>query len=422
MKVESARRIRGVATTPGDKSISHRTLLISSLAEGTSEIMGLSGGEDVMRTSTIIQQLGAQVAGGSVVQVRGPKELTAAQDVLYCGNSGTTMRLLMGLVSGIPGTHRLDGDASLRSRPMDRVANPLSQMGAATFGEGNHITAPLRITSPAKLHPIKYEVPVPSAQVKSALLLAALHAEGISTISEGRRTRTNTEDMLAFAGVQLDTIDTGEARIISLHPSRPQVRKWRVPQDPSQAAFFLVAGIIHPDAEISVEGVYGGRERTGFLSVLQRMGADLVVATTDDTFSAVARSSSLLGTEIPSSEIPSVDEVPILVVAAAAASGTTTFTAMSELRVKESDRFAGSVNLARSLGAKVEVSNDSFAVTGVGTSERFSSAKGGHPGDHRMTMATAIAGWCGNGAEIEYPESVSSSFPDFFQLLTSLSE
>lgn len=423
MKVEAARRIRGIADTPGDKSISHRALLISALAEGTSEISGHSHGEDVVRTKIIMQQLGATITGDSTLTVRGTRKgLSPSDGTLYCGNSGTTMRLLMGLLGGIDGEHLLDGDSSLRQRPMDRVATPLALMGVATYGQGIEQTAPLRICTPGKLEAINYSVPVPSAQVKSALLFAALHAEGVTTISESVRTRTNTEDMLAIAGVEISISNSTKGRSISLTPSRPASHRWAVPQDPSQAAFFLIAGVIHPDAEITVRDVYAAQERTGFLNVLQRMGAAIDVERHGDVFSATSRSSSLTGTTISSAEIPSVDEVPILTVAAAAAAGTTTFLDMAELRIKESNRFQGSIELARSLGAAVDVDGDSFTVTGTGSSQNFQLITGGEAGDHRMTMATAIAGWCGQGAEIQHSDSVLSSFPGFFQLLSSLTE
>ena len=423
MRIEPATRIRGSVITPGDKSISHRALLLAAMADGVSEISGISVGDDVGRTKEIIQQLGAVVTGGDTLRVKGAATgLAATTQVLNCGNSGTTIRLLMGVLAGVPGVHRLDGDESLRGRPMDRVANPLSQMGVTTRGVGDEIRAPLNVETPIHLRAVDYTVPVPSAQVKSAVLLAALYGDGPSTVREGVRTRSNTEDMLLAAGVEIATSDDGDGRIVKVSPSRPQPHRWVVPQDPSQAAFFIVAALLHPNAEVSARNVYAGRERLGFLNVLLRMGANLSMIQSSDTVDIRAMSSQLRGTTIASSEIPSVDEVPILVVAAAGATGDTTFTDMAELRIKESDRFQGSIDLARSLGAAVEVDGDSFTVTGVGASSLFQHLSGGHPGDHRMTMATAVAGWCGRGADIEHPESVFSSFPEFFQLLSSLTE
>jgi 3-phosphoshikimate 1-carboxyvinyltransferase len=227
--------------------------------------------------------------------------------------------------------------------------------------------------------------------------------------------------MLRDAGISLSVNEVDGQRTVLLQPGRPEAREWIVPQDPSQAAFFVVAAAIHPDADLEFQSIYGGVERNGYLGVLERMGAVIERNERDNLLDLRVRSSSLEGTVIHSNEIPSVDEVPALVVAATAASGTTTFVDMAELRLKESDRFANSVGLARSLGAQVDVDGDSFTISGLGSSRSFLEPMSSHPGDHRMTMATAIAGICGSGAEIEFPESTHSSFPNFFELLTSLS-
>lgn len=416
-----APRLRGLVITPGDKSISHRALMISALANGKSVIRGSSQGADVLATTSIVSQLGATISGGHETVVFGPPNgLRATPKTLECGNSGTTIRLLMGLLTGVAGTHQFDGDESLRRRPMNRVANPLELMGVKFEGTSGDLFAPFQMFTDGHPRALNYHVPVPSAQVKSAILFAALAASAPTTVVEETLTRANTEEMLVEAGVSLSVSEERGVRTIRVNPGRPQAHEWDIPQDPSQAAFFVVAALIHPDADLEFRNIYGGVERNGYLEVLTRMGARIDRENDKQTLSLRVRSSSLQGTVIHSREIPSVDEVPILVVAAAAAEGMTSFLDMSELRVKESDRFANSVALAQSLGAEVSVDGDSFTIIGMGDSRLFRATASSHAGDHRMTMATAIAGLCGNGAIIEFPESTHSSFPTFFDLVASL--
>jgi 3-phosphoshikimate 1-carboxyvinyltransferase len=364
-------------------------------------------------------QLGASIVSrDGVVIVTGPHGgLRASDEALYCGNSGTTIRLLLGLLSGIEGTHVITGDVSLSRRPMDRVATPLGLMGISISGNGTTLTPPLKITGKQQLHAISYEMPRASAQVKSAILLAGLYADGASTVIEDVRTRSNTEEMLALAGISITSVNRGEGREVEVHPGRPLPREWVIPGDPSQAAFFVVAGLIHSQGDVRVAPMYAGAERTGFLTVLTRMGGDIEQSTTADGFSLRVRSSELHGTSIHSSEIPSVDEVPALVVAACAAHGETVFRDMSELRIKESDRFAESVELARKLGAIVNVDGDNFTVIGLGSSSLFRHFDFEAPDDHRMAMASSIAAFCGRGGVIHGADSVETSFPGFFELL-----
>ena len=418
--VDRAARLRGVVRVPGDKSASHRALLLSALAEGTSHIDGLSPGEDVQGTGVIIERLGAarQLDGERTVVTGGA--LRAADGPLDCGNSGTTMRLVAGLVSGIDGEHVLVGDPSLSKRPMDRVAVPLRAMGALVSGAGERLCAPLRITGSSTLRGIDYEVPVPSAQVKSAILLAGLTALGPTIVHERVRTRTTTEDMLVLAGLSLESIDVGAGRRVELAPGRPLARDWRVPGDPSQAAFFAVLGAVHADAELAVASIDVAPERSGFVGVLRRMGATVSFVDADGGTGLAARSSSLTGTTVRAEEIPSVDEVPALTVAAAAATGVTAFVAMGELRVKESDRFAGSMALASSLGCRVWSEGDDFFVEGLGSAKKFHHFEQRAVLDHRMVMAAAIAGVAGAGCVINGVETVATSYPDFFSHLEGL--
>jgi 3-phosphoshikimate 1-carboxyvinyltransferase len=421
-RVSHAAQLRGSLRVPGDKSTSHRALMLSALASGESSITGLSPGEDVAATSEIVELLGASRRDDDgVVYITGPDDgLRPSEEELDCGNSGTSMRLLCGLVASIPGRHQLVGDASLSRRPMDRVAIPLGLMGVDLQGHGITSTAPLAITSPLKLQAIDYRVPVASAQVKSAILLAALTANGDTQVREDVRTRRTTEDMLQSAKVDVRSDDVGEGRVVTLRPGRPTRHNWHVPGDPSQAAFFAVLGAIHPDATLEVLSVEASVERVGFVGVLERMGADVRLDERDSFHVLRSRSSSLIGTEIHAHDIPSVDEVPVLTVAACAARGVSAFRSMGELRHKESDRFAGSMALAMSIGCRVWSDGDDFFVEGLGTAERF-LAFNFHGGlDHRMVMAAAVAGCAGSGATIEGAATVASSYPNFFRDLTLL--
>lgn len=421
--ISPAPRLRGVVTTPGDKSISHRTLMLAALASGESVIHGLSNGEDVSATREIMTALGARVEDrGDVVVVVGPDGgLHPSTSRLDCGNSGTTMRLLAGFLASVPGTHVLIGDDSLSARPMDRVAEPLREMGLLLRGHGERCTPPLTVdVSTNTRHAIEYSVPVPSAQVKSAVLLAGLAASGTTIVRESLRTRANTEEMLRDVGVEVESEDVGKGRVVRLHGSRPQPHEWWVPGDPSQSAFFAVLAALHADANVTVADLYPGPERLGFVSVLQRMGADIDLRPSAHGVSLVARSSELHGVVVSSEEIPSVDEVPILAVAAAAASGETRFVDVGELRIKESDRLQGSVDLVAALGASAEIDGDDLIIHGVGSAASFQPFSYRAALDHRMVMSAAVAAVVGRGGSIEGAETVSSSFPDFFSVVASL--
>jgi 3-phosphoshikimate 1-carboxyvinyltransferase len=330
------------------------------------------------------------------------------------------MRLLAGVVSAVPGSHVLVGDDSLSRRPMDRVAQPLMLMGSVVVGQGPRVTAPLQVTGSSDLHGIEYHVPMASAQVKSAVLLAGLAATGTTTIVEDLRTRSTTEDMLVAAGLDLVSVDWNEGRKVTLQPGRPVAGHWRVPGDPSQAAFFAVLGAIHPDAVIEVVDVDGARERTGYVEVLRRMGADLSSRANGQTVTFEVRSSALHATEIFAEEVPSVDEVPVLAVAAAAAEGVSAFRNMGELRLKESDRFEGSMSLASSLGCRVWSEGDDFFIEGLSNAGAFRAFEIDAGLDHRMVMSSAVAGSAGAGCAIGGAETVASSYPHFFHDLAAL--
>jgi 3-phosphoshikimate 1-carboxyvinyltransferase len=421
-EVKGVASLRGRVRVPGDKSTSHRALLIAALASGESVIEGLSSGHDVQATAVIVGQLGATVhARGKFVHVVGPDDgLRACEGSLDCGNSGTTMRLLAGLVSGVEGSHQLVGDPSLSVRPMDRVARPLTQMGAVIHGQGDRVTAPLRVQGRGTLRAIDYRVPVASAQVKSAILFAGLHAQGATTVREDVRTRRTTEDMFRTSGIEVESSDLDAGRVVVLQPGRPKASTWRVPGDPSQAAFFCVLGAIHPDATIEVADIDASPERTGFVSVLERMGGALSMAGDSNSVSLRATSSSLVGVEVLAREVPSVDEVPILAVAAAAASGVSAFRDMGELRLKESNRFEGTIDLVRRLGCRAWHEGDDFFIEGLDSARTFEPFEIDARLDHRMVMAAAVAGSAGNGCVIRGAATVSSSYPGFFDDLSVL--
>ncbi len=396
--------------------------MISALADGESAIRGLSPGLDVTATSIIMEQLGAtRIEDDGVVKMSGAENgLRADDEPLDCANSGTTMRLLSGMVSAIPGSHELVGDASLSKRPMDRVAEPLMLMGSRVEGRGDRLSPPLRVVGTGDLHGVNYTVPMASAQVKSAILFAALSASSPTTVVEHVRTRPTTEEMLSRAGVAVVSVDFDQGRSVTIQPGRPLARNWLVPGDPSQAAFFAVLGCIHPDALIEVVDIDSARERVGFLNVLQRMGATMTLRSGVSTTSLTVHSSELTATEVFASEIPSVDEVPVLVVAAAAADGVTSFRDVGELRVKESDRFEGSLSLAQKLGCRAWSEGDDLFVEGLGSATRFEHFEIDAGLDHRMVMASAVAGVAGRGCAIADADTVASSYPHFFTDLEQL--
>jgi 3-phosphoshikimate 1-carboxyvinyltransferase len=423
VEVDARRSLRGDVRTPGDKSTSHRAVLLSALADGRSTVAGLSDGEDVARTIGCVVALGARVetADAGVVAVDGGRgRLAPSAAVLDCGNSGTTMRLVCGVVATIAGHHRLDGDDSLRGRPMDRIAIPLEKMGATVSGVGDRRTAPLDVEG-RPLRAIHYELPVASSQVKSAILLAGLGADGPTSVVEPVATRTHTETMLARAGAHVEVTRRPDGRHTTVWPSELAARDWQVPGDPSQGAFFVVAALLAGDAEVAVLDVDLSVERIGFVSVLERMGASVVVREhPHERGDLVAASSGLRGTEVAAASIPSLDEVPILVVAAAAAHGTTTFHDVGELRVKETDRLAAVQRLARALGARADVHGDDLVVAGLGSASAFARLEFDAAGDHRMAMAAAIAAAVGAGGSVGGFAGVATSYPGFLAALASL--
>ncbi|HXQ43742.1 MAG TPA: 3-phosphoshikimate 1-carboxyvinyltransferase [Acidimicrobiales bacterium] len=425
LAVPGGRPLVGTVAVPGDKSISHRALLLAAVAEGTSVVRGLSDGDDVRRTADAVTALGARIDGSRVTG--GGDVIGAPAGPLDVGNSGTTIRLLAGLVAGWDFTVVMGGDASLSRRPMDRVAVPLRLMGATVEGGGERCFPPITVRG-GNLRAIDYTPPMASAQVKSCVLLAGLRAAGETIVREPVLTRRHTEELLALCGAAVDEEDDDGTHVVRLRGGDLEPFEVDVPGDPSQAAFWVVAACVVPGSEITMERVYVGPGRRGFLDVLLRMGADVdedAVTGPGDlaaTATVQARSGPLRATTVEAGEITGLDEVPVLAVAAARAEGTTVFHGVGELRVKESDRLAAVVSMVRAFGAAAEADGDDLVVHGAPalTAGTFDAGR-----DHRMAMAAAVAGMAvaaGKGPSlISGFESVVTSYPRFADHLDHLS-
>ena len=516
MRIEGGSPLRGSVRPPGDKSISHRALILSALAEGESQIFGLSDGEDVKHTAGALSAMGAEInlpddLGSPEAEVRVTgQHLSEPAEPLYLGNSGTSMRLLAGVCAAQPMSVVLDGDESLRSRPMERIAEPLSFMGATVAkaayvhttdpaGSGSsrpntkhvaktadahttdptpadsqtssqnasraaklashapqNLTAPIAITG-GNLSGIDYTLPVASAQVKGAVLLAGLRARGETVVREFLPSRAHTEEMLAECGADIEVTRGGEFhQTTRLRPSQLQPHVWRIPADPSQAAFWIVAALCAPGSKVVVENIYLGPGREGFVDVLLRMGGRVEFApngssgasgnapesiaseasktiTGDTSENAVggitgspprsikAQTSSLTATDISPQEVPRlIDEIPVLAIAAAHAAGTTRFHGVGELRTKESDRVAAICAMFQALGGQAEADGDTLTVQGTGG---LRPGKVDAAGDHRIAMSAAVAAMAmPAGAEVAVNgwDAVATSYPRFLADAASL--
>lgn len=417
MDIEGGTPLRGTVQLPGDKSISHRALLIAALAKQRSHIRNISPGEDVTATRRFIEALGSEVDGDprETVVIPGLPHGGEALSI-DCGNSGTTMRLGAGILARTGRTTMLCGDASLSARPMARVLEPLCSMGAQAWSVDGH---PPIVLQPARLHGIDFAPPVASAQVKGAVLLAALGAEGETVIRERVPTRAHTEEMLRVAGIDV-AIEAGRVR---LRPGTPEALDLTVPGDPSAAAFWVVAASVVPGSRLRVEGMYRGPGRGGFLDVLARMGADVKVTEQGPNLIDVeVGSADLKGTDVSdAAEIAAaVDEVPAIAVAAACATGTTVIAGAQELRLKESDRLTALRDGLGAMGVGVEETPDGLVIEGVGP-EGLVGARVDSRRDHRIAMAMAVAGLAARGAtRIEGWDSVAVSDPSFEAQLAKL--
>lgn len=407
IRVEGGGSARGALRVPGDKSISHRALLLAALAHGISTLEGLSRGQDVTCTRRAIEQFGVEVvedAQGRLL-VTGPLR-HEPDDILDHGNAGTGIRLTAGVCAGIDGLSVLTGDEYLRRRPMDRIADPLRQMGARVDGREGGRLAPLVVRG-GGLQAITYAPAQASAQVKSAILLAGLSAEGRTVVEEVHPTRRHTEEMLEQFGGRVTVQDTQ----VSVERSTLAATTVHVPGDPSQAAFWAVAAAISDGGEVTVHDLYPGFGRSDFVGVLQRMGADVDFDQAGGTLTV--RASRLHAVELGADDIPGiVDEVPVLAIAAALAHGTTVISGAAELRAKESDRISYTCAMLRAFGVKVSELEDGMVIEG---GSQLHAARVDSHGDHRLAMAAAVAAACATSGTttINRWESVATSYPAF---------
>ncbi|MEV8336663.1 3-phosphoshikimate 1-carboxyvinyltransferase [Streptomyces niveus] len=414
LRVTGAGPARGVLRVPGDKSVSHRALLLAGMARGTSTVTGVSFGQDVQHTRRAVERFGVTVTdvGEGRLRVEGPLR-HEPDGVLDHGNAGTGIRLMSGVCAGVDGLSVLTGDRYLLRRPMDRVAVPLREMGARVDGREAGRLAPLVVRG-GSLRGITYAPKEASAQVKSAVLLAGLSARGSTTVQEIRPTRRHTEEMLGQFGAKVLV----EGTSVTVEPGELTATDVTVPGDPSQAAFWAVAAVLAAEGDVVVEGLYTGFGRSDFVLILARMGADIDFDSTTGTMTV--RSTRLRGVEITGADIPGiVDEVPVLAMAAAVAEGTTVISGAGELRAKESDRIASTAAMLRALGAKVTETEDGMVIEG-GTRLRPGSVDS--HGDHRIAMTAAVAAACAveGTSEIKGWDAVATSYPGFADQLVAL--
>lgn len=423
--------LTGRLRVPGDKSISHRALMFAGLAVGQSRITGLLEGEDVLATAAAMRQLGARIErlddGTWIVEGAGVGSLLEPKQALDMGNSGTSTRLMMGLLASHAISATFIGDASLSGRPMNRVIDPLSRMGA-TFeaSPGGTLPCMLRGASPAV--PITYRLPVASAQVKSAVLLAGLNTPGITRVIEPVPTRDHTERMLTGFGAKLEVTEENGERVIAIHGEADlKPMDVVVPGDPSSAAFFLVAASIVPGSDLIVENVGLNPTRAGIVTVLRQMGADITELDPrevggEPVADLRVRHAALKGIDVDPAIVPSmVDEFPVLFVAAALAEGTTRTTGLEELRVKESDRISVMAEALTLAGARVEEQEDGLIIHGTGGEALRGTPDGASVAtrlDHRIAMSMAVAGFVSrDGVRVDDIAPIATSFPSFIDLL-----
>lgn len=419
----NSKGLRGTIRVPGDKSISHRSIIFGSLAKGETKVYDILRGEDVLSTIQVFRDLGVSIQDdGDVIRIQGVgfQGLQAPTAPLDMGNSGTSIRLISGVLAGQDFAVTMVGDDSLSKRPMDRVAIPLRQMGVEIAGQGERDCPPLHEKGTHQLQPIHYRLPVASAQVKSALIFAALQAEGESTIIEKEKTRDHTEDMIRQFGGEIQ-VDGKTIRIKGGQEFQGQ--EVIVPGDISSAAFWLVAGLILPDSVIKIENVGINQTRTGILDVIQEMGGDLTMEDRDEkavSASLTVKTSSLKGIRIDGELIPRlIDELPIIALLATQANGQTVIADAEELRVKETDRIQVVADSLNAMGANVVPTEDGMIITGPtplhgADLETF--------GDHRIGMMAAIAALLVRDGNVvlDRAEAINTSYPSFFEDLETL--
>ncbi|MEX2237073.1 MAG: 3-phosphoshikimate 1-carboxyvinyltransferase [Dehalococcoidia bacterium] len=419
--------VRGEIAVPPDKSISHRAAILGSLAEGESRFENFLSSADTQSTLACLRRLGADITqNGDTLAVRGTgfAGLTEPADVLNCGNSGTTMRLLSGVLAGRPFRSVLSGDESLRRRPMGRVAEPLNRMGA-TVTTTDAGTAPVVIVG-GKLHGTSYESPVASAQVKSAVLLAAIQAEGTTRVSEPVRSRDHSERLLSAMGVKLFIDDAPQGAVTGLTGPLTGLKAidMRIPGDISSAAAWIVAAACHPDSDLLLTGVGVNPTRRGLIVALKRMGAQVEILEErrqggEPVADLRITSAPLTAGEFGARFVPScIDELPLLALAATQAAGTTTISGAAELKLKESDRIASTARLLRAMGATIEPLDDGWRIEGP---TRLHGAEVATEGDHRMAfLAAAAAVIAGGEVVVDDPDCATVSYPGFWDDLERL--
>lgn len=422
--VHKASKLQGELTVPGDKSISHRAIIFSALSSGKCEIHNLCSGEDAFRTLEIFRQMGIQAEShsGDYLSVTG-KGLHGLQEpstVLYTGNSGTTTRLMTGLLSPQCFFSVLSGDASLNHRPMKRVVGPLRQMGACIHGRSDGNFAPLAIAG-SKLQGIDCTLPVASAQIKSCLMLAGLYAAGPTRITEPTLSRDHTERMLEHLGVPIKR-ESASVSVMAAADIRPE--RYDIPGDISSAAFFIVAALLVPGSELLIKGIGVNPTRTGVIEILQAMGGIIELQKIrtvcgEPVADIFVRASRLKGITINGSIIPrAIDEIPVVAIAAACAEGTTVIEDAQELRVKESNRIAAMTCELQKCGVTVQEKEDGMIITGA---EQLEGVRCKSYGDHRIAMSFAVAGLVAhNEMTIEDSDCINTSFPEFMPKLTEL--
>ena len=426
MRVSPPARLRGRIEIPGDKSITHRALMLNATAEGEARIDGFLDAADTRSTLECMRALGAEIQQPApdvlIVRGRGRAGLREASDVLDCGNSGTTIRLLSGLLAGLPFLSVLTGDGSLRGRPMGRIVQPLRALGARVSARADGTLPPLVIEGGAIAGGQRIETPVASAQVKSAILLAGLAAEGATTVAEPSRSRDHSERMLAAMGAHI----AAEGATVTLTPPAGDLQAVgvRVPGDISTAAAWIVAATLQPDADVLLSGVGLNPTRAGVLDVLREMGADIEEleqrsAGGEPVADLRVRSASLRGVRIGGDVVPrAIDELPLLALAGAVAEGETVIADAAELRVKESDRVATTAAALRALGAEVEERADGLAVCG---GARLHGGLVDAAGDHRLAMLGAVGALIAEGeSAIEGADAVGVSYPEFWSDLARI--
>ncbi|GAA0650505.1 3-phosphoshikimate 1-carboxyvinyltransferase [Brevundimonas lenta] len=416
----------GVTRAPGDKSMSHRAMIFGAMATGVTEIEGLLEGDDVLATARAVEAFGATVErlGEGRWRVTGQGGFRTPGGVIDCGNAGTGVRLLMGAAAGYPITVTFDGDASLRKRPMKRVTGPLADMGARFEWQADDDRLPVAVSG-GGLTVIDYVQTVASAQIKSAILLAGLNADGVTTVTEPEKSRDHTERMLRAFGVEVGVLPMGEGWKVSLQGGQSLTgTAVAVPGDPSSAAFPLAAGLVVPGSVVTVEGVMLNALRTGLFETWREMGADLTIANRrmaggEEVGDITARHSALKGVVVPEERAASmIDEYPILAATAAFAEGATVMRGIGEMRVKESDRIALMAAGLQACGVKVEEEPEGFTVTG-------GPVRGGATvtthGDHRIAMSHLVLGLAADEAvTVDEPGMIATSFPGFVELMQGL--